>query len=362
MRDVLAAADIELDGQRPWDLLVKDERFFQIAFNGSLAIGEAYMNGWWDCQQLDELVYRFRRANLEQKFKVGADGIQVIKAKLFNLQNRSRSYIVGNRVYDITPDVFECMLDSRRVYSCAYWKDASNLEEAQIAKLDLACRKLQLCPGLTVLDIGCGWSSFVKYAAEEYDVKVVGITVSKEQVAHGQELCRGLPVEIRYQDYREVTGVFDRIFSAGMFEHVGYKNYGRFFKTVRRVLRDDGLFLLHTIGGNESLKSVDPWIDKYIFPNSLMPSSLQIATAIENLFVIEDWHNFGSDYDKTLMAWFMNFDANWPKLRAVYGEQFYRMWKFYLLTCAGIFRSRKNHLWQIVLSKYGVAGGYQSVR
>lgn len=360
--ELLAVADIGLDGARPWDLRVNDERFYGMAFGGSLAVGEAYMDGLWDCDRLDELVYRFRRANLEDKFKLGADGMQVIKAKLINLQNRTRSYGVGERVYDITPDVFEATLDSRRVYSCAYWKNASNLEEAQVAKLDLACRKLQLRPGMTVLDVGCGWSSFVKYAAEEYGVNVVGVTVSREQVAYGQKLCAGLPVEVRYQDYRELSGSFDRVFSAGMFEHVGYKNYRRFFETVRRCLKDDGLFLLHTVGGNETLKAVDPWIDKYIFPNCLMPSSRQIAEATEDLFVMEDWHNFGADYDKTLMAWFENFDRNWPGLSDKYDERFYRMWKFYLLTCAGLFRSRKNHLWHIVFSKHGVPGVYESVR
>jgi cyclopropane-fatty-acyl-phospholipid synthase len=362
VEELLAYAGIRLDGGRPWDVRVNDERFFRVVFGGSLAVGEAYMDGWWDCERLDELVYRFRRANLEDRFKIGADSLRVIRAKLINLQNRSHSYDMGKRVYDINDDVFESTLDSRRVYSCGYWKNASTLEEAQVAKLDLACRKLQLRRGMTVLDIGCGWASFVKYAAETYGVNVVGITVSKEQVAYGQKLCAGLPVEIRYQDYREVTGVFDRIFSAGMFEHVGYKNYRCFFETTRRCLKDDGLFLLHTVGGNESLKAVDPWIDKYIFPNCLMPSCQQISTAIEDLFVMEDWHNFGADYDKTLMAWFANFDRNWPKLREKYGERFYRMWKFYLLSCAGLFRSRKNHLWHIVLSKYGMPGGYESIR
>lgn len=360
--ELLSSADIELDGSRPWDIRINDARFFRIAFSGSLAVGEAYMDGWWDCDALDELVCRFRRAKLDEKFKIGADGLQVLKAKLVNLQNRSRSYGVGDKVYDITPDVFEHTLDSRRVYSCAYWKNATTLEEAQVAKLDLACRKLQLRPGMTVLDIGCGWSSFVKYAAERYQVKVVGITVSREQVAFGQKLCADLPVEIRHQDYRETTGVFDRIFSAGMFEHVGYKNYGSFFEIARSCLKDDGLFLLHTIGGNQSLKAVDPWIDKYIFPNCLMPSAQQITAALEGLFVIEDWHNFGSDYDKTLMAWFNNFDENWPKLKGKYDERFYRMWKFYLLSCAGLFRSRQNHLWHLILSKNGMPGGYDSIR
>ena len=362
IRELLSLADIALDGTRPWDIRVKDARFYGCAFAGSLAVGEAYMDGWWDCDQLDELVFRFRRANLEENFKVGSDSFHVLKAVVLNLQNRSRSRQVGAQVYDITPDVFEYTLDSRRVYSCGYWKNASTLEEAQVAKLDLACRKLQLKPGMRVLDIGCGWGGFVKHAAEHYNVEVVGITVSKEQMAYGQKICAGLNVEIRLQDYRDLTGEFDAIHSAGMFEHVGYKNYRDFFKTVSRCLKTNGLFLLHTIGGNESLKSVDPWIDKYIFPRSLMPSCKQISSAMEGLFVMEDWHNFGPDYDKTLMAWFENFDRNWPKLEKKYGERFYRMWKFYLLTCAGLFRSRKNHLWQIVLSKHGLVGGYGSIR
>jgi cyclopropane-fatty-acyl-phospholipid synthase len=362
LSELLSYADIQINGTRPWDIRVHDPRFFQVVFAGSLALGETYMDGWWDCDQLDELVFRFRRHNLEQRFNIGADVVQVVRAQIMNLQNRARSYNVGYRVYDGALELFQNMLDSRMAYSCAYWKTAQNLEEAQEAKLDLACRKLHLQPGMKVLDIGCGWASFVKFAAERYQVEVVGCTVSREQAEYGRKICQGLKVDIRYQDYREVTGSFDRIFSAGMFEHVGYKNFRTYFQLASRVMKPDALFLLHTIGGNKSLKALDPWIDKYIFPNALMPSAQQICTAVEGLFAIEDWHNFGADYDKTLMAWFVNFDKYWPKIKSQHDEKFYRMWKFYLLTCAGLFRARKNHLWHIVLSKNGVLGGYESIR
>jgi cyclopropane-fatty-acyl-phospholipid synthase len=254
------------------------------------------------------------------------------------------------------------MLGERLIYSCGYWKNASILEGAQEAKLDLVCRKLGLRPGMRVLDIGCGWGGTAKFAAERYQVEVVGITVSEQQAKFGKELCRRLPVDIRLQDYRNIEETFDRILSIGMFEHVGYKNYTTFMRIVRNCLKDRGLFLLQTIGGIRSVTRNDPWIERYIFPNSMLPSAKQICSAIEGVFVLEDWHSFGPDYDKTLMEWFRNFHENWDILKEYYNERFYRMWKYYLLSCAGSFRARKNELWQIVLSANGVPGGYRSMR
>ncbi len=247
-------------------------------------------------------------------------------------------------------------------YTCAYWKDAATLDYAQENKLDLTCRKLALKPGMHVLDIGCGWGSFAKFAAENYGVKVTGITVSKEQVELGKKMCEGLPVDLRLMDYRELTQTFDHIVSLGMFEHVGYKNYRSYMKVVHSCLKDEGLFLLQTIGSNLSSTFTDPWINEYIFPDSLLPSISQIGKSIEGLFVMEDWHNFSADYDRTLMAWQNNFTSRWEELKDKYDSRFFRMWNYYLLSCAGAFRSRKNQLWQIAFSKNGIKGGYTSVR
>ncbi|MEJ2695563.1 MAG: cyclopropane fatty acyl phospholipid synthase [Candidatus Sulfobium sp.] len=363
VQQILADADISINGSGPRDIVVHDERLYQrVLTDGSLGLGEAYMDGWWDCRCLDELFCRIMQTNAEEKTRNWKYALHVLKARVFNLSSKSRSFEVGEKHYDIGNELYRNMLDKRMVYSCAYWKDKGSLDEAQEAKLDLICRKLGLKAGDRILDIGCGWGSFAGYAAEKYGVKVVGISVSNEQVSLGKELCCGQSVDLRLQDYRDLNEKFDHIVSVGMFEHVGYKNYRTFMTTVNRCLKDDGLFLLHTIGNNISSVTTDPWIYKYIFPNSMIPSMAQISAAVEGLFVMEDWHNLGIYYDRTLTAWFRNFGENWNKIEALYDDRFFRMWKYYLLSSAGLFRARQLNVWQIVLSKKGVPGTYQPVR
>jgi cyclopropane-fatty-acyl-phospholipid synthase len=360
-KEILSLADIKVNGSNPWDIQVHNKNFFKRAVSeAELGIGESYMDGWWDCEKLDEMIYRVVKVRLDEKVKRKLSIVfKLLLTKIFNLQTRKRAFIIGERHYDLGNDLFQNMLDKRMNYSCAYWKNAATLDEAQEHKLDLICKKLYLKSGMRVLDIGCGWGAFGKYAAEKYSVETVGITVSKEQVELGEEMCKGLPVEFRLQDYRDVNEKYDRIVSVGMIEHVGYKNYRTYFKVANRCLKEDGLFLLHTIGEAKSVKSSDTWTNKYIFPNSMLPSIAQLGKATEGLFIIEDWHSFGSDYDKTLMAWYKNFNNNWDKIKYNYNEYFYRMWKYFLLSSAGAFRARtKNQLWQIVLAKNGVLGGY----
>jgi len=366
--ELLKKANVTIGGSRPQDITIHNERTFnRVIRYGTLGLGEAYMDDWWDANQLDVFIEKVLGARLDAEIEINlASIITIARSFLFNQQVGKNSFKVGEAHYDIGNDLYGAMLDKRMVYTCGYWNspagEAKTLDEAQEAKLDLVCRKIGLTKGDRVLDIGCGWGSFAKYAAEKYGASVVGITVSKEQDALAREKCMGLPVEISISDYRDVDEQFDHIVSLGMFEHVGVKNYHGYFKIIRRCLKNKGLFLLHTIGDNVSRTSGDPWTEKYIFPGGMLPSIPQIGKAAEGIFVIEDWHNFGADYDKTLMQWFKNFDTVWPKLREKYGDRFYRMWKYYLLVCAGAFRTRNIQLWQIVLSKNGVPGGYRSVR
>jgi len=358
---LLGEADVQLNGPRPWDIRLLGEGVPErMLAQGSLGLGEAYMDGQWTAERVDMLIERLIRARVGQRARQWSVIWLALKARLMNMQSRRRAFQVGERHYDVGNDFYRAMLDRRMTYTCAYWGDgARTLDEAQEHKLDLICRKMKLEPGMRVLDIGCGWGSFMKYAAQRYGVECVGVTVSAEQVALGQGECAGLPVEFRLQDYREVQGRFDRVVSVGMFEHVGHKNHRAFMEVVHRVLPDGGLALLHTIGRNEQGEGTDPWIDRYIFPNGELPTISRIGKSAEDLFVVEDLHNFGVDYDRTLMCWYDNFRDAWPRFRDALGERFGRMWTYYLLCCAGAFRARDIQLWQWVLSKNGVPGGYR---
>lgn len=361
--ELLQLAGVTLNGDKPWDLRVIDERFYdRVLSNTELTLGEAYMDGWWECPRIDLFIEKVINPDIYSKLKKNYLLIfKLLLTKFFNYQTKQRALQVGKEHYDLGNQLFMQMLDSNMLYSCGYWKDAGNLEEAQLAKMDLICQKLMLKPGMSLLDIGCGWGGLAKYAAEKYGVNVLGITISKQQYELAQERCQNFPIEIRFQDYREVTEKFDRIVSVGMFEHVGYMNYRVYMQKLHDCLHKGGLCLLHTIGSNISTHYVTPWIAKYIFPNSMLPSIMQIGKASEGLLIMEDWHNFGTDYYQTLMAWHYNFNKNWDKLKNIYDERFYRMWNYYLLSCAGGFKAREIQLWQVVFSK-GLEERYNAPR
>ncbi|HEV2386830.1 MAG TPA: cyclopropane fatty acyl phospholipid synthase [Candidatus Acidoferrales bacterium] len=357
-QQILSTADVRIGGDRPWDIAVHNPDFYARVFRqGSLGLGESYMDGWWDCPQLDQFFHRIFLAELE---RLAARSWRTIWLFLFsfllNPQAKSRSTRVARQHYDLGNDFFRHMLDRRMVYTCGRWERAATLDEAQEAKLGFVCRKLGLEPGMRVLDIGCGWGSFAKYAAERHGAHVVGVTLSRQQVELGREMCADLPVELRLEDYRDVRGSFDRVVSLGMFEHVGVKNYRTFFKVVRDALEANGKLYLSSIGVNRSVRVTDPWIERYIFPNSHLPSLLQIGEAIRGLFQVEEWRNRAAEYDRTLMAWHRNFERYKERVKADYGDRFYRMWRYYLLASAASFRARRLQAWQILLSPAGAAG------
>lgn len=358
--ELLQSAGITINGQQPWDIQIHNEDFYsRVLQEGSLGLGESYMDEWWDCERLDQFFYRLMRAYLEEKVRNNWRlFFKSIAAKLINFQSKKRSLVVGKRHYDLGNRLFKLMLDDRMIYSCGYWKNADNLNDAQINKLELSCQKLLLKPGMRLLDIGCGFGGLARYAAENFGVEVVGITISKQQHDYAKEYCKNLPIDIRLQDYRDIHEKFDRVISIGMFEHVGQSNYRTYFSSIKQCLNENGIFLLHTIGNNTGSLVCDEWTSKYIFPNGVLPSVTQIAKASEGMMIMEDWHNFGADYDKTLMAWHHHFNQNWDQLKNEYDDRFFRMWNYYLLSCAGVFRARQLQLWQVVFSSEGLTGGY----
>ncbi len=353
--ELLAAAGVTIGGGRPWDLEVHEPRFYGRVIAGkNLGLGESYMDGWWDCPRLDEFFDRLLRSGIEGRVRGSLRLLlRFLPGLVVNLQSRARARRVVDHHYELGNDLFLSFLDSYNQYSCAFFGDGDDLEEAQRRKLDLICHKLGLKSTDRVLDIGCGWGGFARYAAEWSGCRVTAVNLSREQLAHAREFWRGLPIEAVEADYREIDGIYDKIVSVGLFEHVGFKNYRRFMKKVASLLAADGVFLLQTIGANESRRGCDPWMTRYIFPNGMLPSLAQISRAAEGLFVVEDVHNLGPHYDRTLMAWHRRFELAWPELQPKYGARFQRMWDYYLLSCAGAFRARAIQLWQIVFTRAG---------
>lgn len=361
-------ADIDLDR----DVIIHDKNIYKrVIKDGSLGLGETYMEGLWDTEKLDEIFYKIGKAKIESSDISWRDKINLIyewiKSTIFsyNPQSVDKSKEVALQHYNLNNELYEKMLDPLMIYSCGYWKNANNLEEAQINKCDLIARKLYLKPGMRVLDIGCGFGSLSKFLHDNYGVKVVGITNSEEQYGYAIKNRGNRNIKYILDDYRNIGKynkgkLYDRIVSVGMFEHVGTDNYKKFFEIADKNLKLDGIFLLHTIGGNKETKRGDRWMTKYIFPNSVLPTLKQIIETSRDKFIIEDVHNFGPHYDKTLQAWWHNFDKTFKGKR---NGTFYRMWKYYLLSSAGTFRARSIQLYQIILTKKTNRNEeYQSVR
>ena len=361
---LLARAGVRLDGGAPWDIQVNDPRFFARALSqGSLGFGESYMEGFWDCERLDELAVRLLRSGLDDLVPDLPRRALMGAARVWNLQSVARAGQVAEAHYDLGNELFEAMLGPSMVYSCACFREATDLDAAQVAKMDLICRKLELRPGERLLDVGCGFGSLLLHAAQRFGCEAIGVTVSREQHAYAVERLRGTTAQALLLDYRSDElarlGPFDKIASVGMFEHVGATNYRGFLDLMRRLLTERGLFLLHTVGNDHS--STDAWLSRHIFPNGTLPSTVDLTRAARGLLVLEDWHNLRADYDRTLLAWHERFERYAATTELP--RRFYRMWRYYLLTMAGGFRDgRRNQLWQVVLSKQGVPGGYRSVR
>lgn len=363
IQELLERARVHIGGPKSGDISIHDERFYnRVLAEGSLGLGESYMDGWWDAKQLDEFFFLVDSAELDKAVHDKHLLLNTFKARLFNMQDKDRSKRVAQCHYDLSNEFYEQMLGPHMQYTCAYWKRAHTLAEAQEHKLDLICRKLQIKKGERVLELGCGWGGFARFAATNYGCSVVAYNISEQQVAYARRWCAGLPVEIRLSDYREAVGEFDKVAAIGICEHVGFKNYRTLMEVAHRTVKPHGLVLVHSIGNNASVTTGDPWFDKYIFPGGMLPSVAQLGAAMDGLFVMEDWHNFGPDYDRTLLEWQENVDRHRGEWDSSFDERFFRMWRYYLLSLAGAFRARTIHLWQIVMSKHGLLGGYESVR
>jgi cyclopropane-fatty-acyl-phospholipid synthase len=363
VEEILDAAEIEINGSAQDSIQIHNPNFYKrvVQFR-ELGLGESYMDGWWECQAMDQMLTKLLNSDVHKRLKLSIPILwHFAKSILLNRQTLTKAAANAKFHYNIGNDLYERMLDREMVYSCAYWDGSPDLEAAQIAKMDLICRKLKLEPGMKLLDIGSGWGGFLRYTVKNYGVVGTGISPADQQIILAKEKSRGLNIEFQQLDYRKLTGKFDRIVSIGMMEHVGPKNYKTFFQKCEDLLEPNGMMLHHTITANTPTNSTNPFFDKYIFAGGILPSLTGLARSSEGKFIIEDVHNFGPDYDKTLMQWYKNINAKWSEIPQ-YDLRFRKMWNFYLLASAAAFRSRSIQLLQAVFRPPHAAGKYLSVR
>jgi len=353
-----ADAGVIIGGDDPWDIRVHDPVFFlRLAVNPGLQLGETYMAGMWDCDQLDEMVYRLLRGG------VGAhqdrDPMFVVRntwARVVNRQSRPRAPRVAEAHYDLDTELYRSMRDDTMTYTCGYWtRPSDTLADAQRNKLRMVCDKLDLRPGETLLDIGCGFGGLAAFAAEHYGARVLGVTNSMQHHKVARERCAKLPVELALMDYRDLPSLrrrFDKISSIEMIEAVGPKNFATFMDVAHGCLAEGGRFLVQSFISPSSRYVCNEWFDRYIFPNGVSPSFAQLSRATESNFgAPKDVHDLGAHYAPTLLAWDANVRRHWPQLARRYDERFRRMWRFYLRTMAGTFRAEDLRLCQIVYGK-----------
>mmetsp|Transcript_37565 Transcript_37565/g.87936 ORF Transcript_37565/g.87936 Transcript_37565/m.87936 type:complete len:496 (+) Transcript_37565:76-1563(+) len=350
--------------------ITDDSAWWDIIIRGNLGIAEAWMHGKAEVEPLPMFIKLLNGTSIGTRRTQGSDFlstfVNVIAAPLgmaaqtINQQTRKLSKRVAEVHYDAGNDLYEKMLGPSMSYTCAYWKDANNLDEAQTAKFNLIFRKLQLPPSehMKVADLGMGWGTLASYVHRESQgsAEVIGVSLSKEQVSWAQANLQKPGLRFIWQDYREICedpaqmGTFDRVYSVGMLEHVGYKNHAGFFKCIKALLKPDGLAVVHSIGEPDFVPVSDAFLDKYIFPGAVIPTLSSLTANFEKDFILEDFHNFGHDYAKTLAAWSVNAEEFFRENPTAYSEEFKRMWRYYLQMCEALFELRINQLWQFVLS------------
>ena len=333
----------------------------RIVLSPDMAVGEGYMDGTLTIEGDDvygflSLAIRNVAAQGQPWFRRPLDGLRWFKRRVdqFNPVTRARSNVAHH--YDLSGELYDLFLDEDRNYSCAYFRDPGmTLNEAQEAKKHHIAKKLLIEPGMKVLDIGCGWGGMGLTLARDYGAEVTGVTLSEEQhaMANARAEKAGLADRARFElmDYRDVTGQFDRIVSIGMFEHVGVPQYDTFFDTVERRLKPDGIALIHTIGRSRPPGATSPWILKYIFPGGYCPAMSEAAAAVErHALVTTDVEVWRLHYAQTLRKWRERFEANLDRVRALYGDRFYRMWRYYLVASELTFRLDNQVVFQFQMS------------
>jgi cyclopropane-fatty-acyl-phospholipid synthase len=357
---LLERCGLAINGPAARDPQIHDERVYaRLLKNGSVGAGEAFMDGWWDARDLSGCLEAVLRADLDAQFR-GAlfrEKFRELRFQWLNRQTRELSRRVARDHYDLPFEFWRRMLGKTMQYSCAYWeRGARDLDEAQVAKMELICRKLQLEEGLSVLETACGWGSLAHHMAAHHGVRVKAFTLSEQQYRYAVAHYSHPRVEFFCADYRDFAArhqgeKFDRIASIGLVEHVGRRNLDVFFRMIQRFMKPEGWALVHGMG-KQTPEATDPWITRYIFPGGEIPRLSHLVDSISRCALnVEDLHNLGLSYIPTLRAWLQSLSEpageGAPQGRAL------RMWVYFLSLSIAAFEARKLQLYHFILSHHG---------
>lgn len=370
----LEKAGIAIGGPNDFDIHVNDDRFYEMFFKDrTVGAGEAYTEGFWDVKDLKLLAEKiFLSGKLDHQYGF----LNNLIYQLNKAQGKLKALFDIKKTYDHNIELYRAMLDKRLLYTCAYWNNidysVANLDLAQEQKLELVCQKLglhQQPKGQSILDYGCGFAGFAKYAHEKYGAKVVGITISKLQYKVAKEICKGLPIEIRFQDYRDIPKgeLYDHLVALGIIEHITVKNAREFILNAKSHLKNekyqDNRFVLHGMFTNGTEHRIDPWMEKYIFPGAEIFTFKHLFDMIHGVFYCQDFHPFGPDYSLTADAWYQRLEMNYGNLLpSEQNNEFMRTFEFYLKTASASFLTQRNNLMQMVLTHGPVINGLEPVR
>lgn len=341
------------------DIIVNNNNFYtKLLKHGEIGLGESYVDKDWDSNNLEETLYNLiiNQKKIENAIIKNSPNLIIkklldIPSDIFSTDNTKNDikfhYDIGNKLY-------ENMLGKSMLYSCAYfYKQGLSLDEAQYAKLDLIAKKLNLKEGMRVLDIGCGFGTAAIYLSKKFNVNILGISLSKEQINYFNSIYTGTQVQVIYKDYRELTrehnNSYDCIYSIGMFEHIGINNHIDYYNKCFKLLKTNGTMLIHTIVSNKRLYSHNSWITKYIFPGAELPHISDFTKKYTDNWLLQDLQCIGKSYSKTLLAWKKNINDS--SVFNNYDDKFKRTWNYYLLLCSAAFRAREITVFQLVYFK-----------